>query len=198
MCIAQSTDDGNIPSVERNANTNKEKNDDNSNENTNSRKCEVGMFRVRRVVVRWRIPNRPMRQERQEVRMGTVQEQRIKVGCQDMRRTDGNGVKESNLSCQQCRQPLEEWEAGICEGCGIMKIMLWTGRTARQEILATAALRMKCFGWTATNAILSCVDAWQSKPEGSICHSVGLYVDALTDREFKRLEGDVLRKAKSE
>lgn len=56
--------------------------------------------------------------------MGTVQEQRIKVGCQDMRRTDGNGVKESNLSCQQCRQPLEEWEAGICEGCGIMRNVL--------------------------------------------------------------------------
>ncbi len=22
--------------------------------------------------------------------------------------------------CQQCRQPLEEWEAGFCEGCGIV------------------------------------------------------------------------------
>ena len=23
--------------------------------------------------------------------------------------------------CGECRQPLEEWEAGICEGCGIVK-----------------------------------------------------------------------------
>jgi hypothetical protein len=22
------------------------------------------------------------------------------------------------MKCEQCRQPLEEWEAGSCEGCG--------------------------------------------------------------------------------
>lgn len=114
---------------------------------------------------------------------------------EDLRRPDGHGGKEAGLSCGRCRQPLEAWEAGVCEGCG-MRIMLWTGRTARQEILETAAIRMNCFGWNATQAILSCMDAWQSKPEGSICHSIGLYVDALSDREFKRLEGDVRRKAK--
>ncbi len=23
------------------------------------------------------------------------------------------------MKCEQCRQPLEEWEAGFCEGCGM-------------------------------------------------------------------------------
>jgi predicted amidophosphoribosyltransferase len=23
-------------------------------------------------------------------------------------------------NCGECRQPLEEWEAGICEGCGLL------------------------------------------------------------------------------
>lgn len=27
-----------------------------------------------------------------------------------------------NEYCQSCRQPLEEWEAGFCEGCGAMAI----------------------------------------------------------------------------
>ena len=97
--------------------------------------------------------------------------------------------------CKQCRQPLEEWEDGFCEGCG-MKLI--TGRTVRQEILVTAALRMKLFNWTALQAILSCIDAWQSKPEGSICHSMGLYVDAMTDGQFKRLESDIRSKASAE
>ena len=52
--------------------------------------------------------------------MGTVQEQRIKVGSKVMRGTDGNGGTEASVICQQCRHPLEEWEAGFCEGCGDM------------------------------------------------------------------------------
>jgi hypothetical protein len=75
---------------------------------------------------------------------------------------------------------------------------LWTGKTARQEIVATAALRMNCFGWTAAEAISSCIDAWNQKPEGSICHTLGLYVDALTDSQYKRLEREVSRNANME
>jgi len=26
-----------------------------------------------------------------------------------------------SVRCQQCREPLEEWEARICEGCGMTK-----------------------------------------------------------------------------
>ena len=190
MCIAHSADDGNIPSVERNANTNKEKNHAKlSNYQNRSWHSATGRdLHTQRSMqgLHWK----DLHQRCPATHEANLQ-RRTKVRNPD--NSTGHTMK-----CKQCRQPLEEWEAGICEGCGIMKIMIWTGRTARQEILATAALRMKCFGWTATNAILSCVDAWQSKPEGSICHSVGLYVDALTDREFKRLEGDVRRKAKSE
>jgi hypothetical protein len=32
--------------------------------------------------------------------------------------------------CQQCRQPLEEWEAGFCEGCGTMTIATRIMKTA--------------------------------------------------------------------
>ena len=53
--------------------------------------------------------------------MGTVQEQRIKMDREVLRGTDGNGGTESGVSCQQCRQPLEDWEAGFCEGCGMSK-----------------------------------------------------------------------------
>ena len=53
--------------------------------------------------------------------MGIVQEQRIKMDSKDLRRPDGHGSKEADLSCQQCRQPLEEWEAGFCEGCGMTR-----------------------------------------------------------------------------
>jgi hypothetical protein len=53
--------------------------------------------------------------------MGVVQEQRIKMGCPDMRRTDGHGGPQASLICKKCRQPLEEWEVGFCEGCGMKK-----------------------------------------------------------------------------
>ena len=33
---------------------------------------------------------------------------------------DSESSAHSDDECQSCRQPLEEWEAGICEGCGIM------------------------------------------------------------------------------
>ena len=41
-----------------------------------------------------------------------------------MSKTQSSGT--ANLSreatkCGECRQPLEEWEAVICEGCGIME-----------------------------------------------------------------------------
>ena len=39
-----------------------------------------------------------------------------KPKVRDHHNSTGNTMK-----CQQCRQPLEEWEAGFCEGCGMKK-----------------------------------------------------------------------------
>jgi hypothetical protein len=77
------------------------------------------MLRVRRTLVRRRIPDRTLRQKGPKRIMGIVQEQRIKMDSKDLRRPDGHGGKEAGVICKQCCQPLEEWEAGICEGCGM-------------------------------------------------------------------------------
>lgn len=34
----------------------------------------------------------------------------------------GQGSRtEKQSKCQECRQPLEQWEAGFCEGCGMTR-----------------------------------------------------------------------------
>jgi hypothetical protein len=38
-------------------------------------------------------------------------------------------------SCQQCCQPLEEWEAGICEGCGTVDRKIGEVMAAVSEFL---------------------------------------------------------------
>jgi len=73
---------------------------------------------------------------------------------------------------------------------------LWTGKTPRQEILLAAPARMALHGYSATEAICSCMDAWQDKPAGSVCHEVGRYVDRLSPAAWARLVADVTRRSK--
>jgi pyruvate/2-oxoacid:ferredoxin oxidoreductase beta subunit len=55
------------------------------------------------------------------------------------------------MNCKQCRQPLEEWEAGFCEGCG-SKFFKRQARKAAHgvltmiEIAFTAVDVFGCFG----------------------------------------------------
>ena len=60
--------------------------------------------------------------------------------------------------CQQCRQPLEEWEAGLCEGCGSMKQQ--TGkRTMTTKIAIRQRVVRKC------EDVRRSIDAVRREPE---------------------------------
>ena len=70
-------------------------------------------------MVQWRFSDLPMRSTRATVRMGIVSGKHVCMGREDMHGTDGDGRTASAVSCDGCGQPLEEWEVGLCERCGL-------------------------------------------------------------------------------
>lgn len=65
---------------------------------------------------------------------------------------------------------------------------LWTGNTARQEVIQFAALRRDFAPGVAIEDVL---DGWERAPLNSLSHQMGLYVRDLSDAAWKRLVRDV-------
>jgi hypothetical protein len=65
---------------------------------------------------------------------------------------------------------------------------LWTGNTARQEVIQFASLRRD---FAPSVAIEDVLDGWERAPLNSINHQMGLYVRDLSDAAWKRLVRDV-------
>ena len=61
------------------------------------------------------------------------------------------------MKCQQCRQPLEEWEAGFCEGCGTMRNILTDllAETTQRHRYILNPERTLPYQYTAPNAAMA-------------------------------------------
>ena len=76
---------------------------------------------------------------------------------------------------------------------------LWTGKTARQEVVAYAAL---CFrlhlqhGWSVSDAVEHCIDGWEGLARRTVRHEMGRYVAGLSDTAYERLCSAITRAAK--
>jgi hypothetical protein len=76
---------------------------------------------------------------------------------------------------------------------------LWTGKTARQEIIEFATVRFRLtrqHGWTVSEAIEHCIDGWETINQGTIRHEMGRYVAGLSDAAYVRLCSTITRAAK--
>jgi hypothetical protein len=76
---------------------------------------------------------------------------------------------------------------------------LWTGKTARQELVEMAAIKFKLhrhWGWSVHVAIEDCIDNWQELKPGTIRHETGRYVTGLSDDAYNRLCSAITRAAK--
>jgi hypothetical protein len=76
---------------------------------------------------------------------------------------------------------------------------LWTGKTARQEIIEFATVRFSLnrqHGWTVGEAIEDCIDGWEALNRGTIRHEMGRYVAGLSDTGYARLCSTIMRAAR--
>ena len=76
---------------------------------------------------------------------------------------------------------------------------LWTGKTARQEVIAFASIRLRLnrhHGWTASDSVEHCLEGWENHSQGTIHYEIGRYVTGLSDAGYNRLCSEVKRAAK--
>lgn len=72
------------------------------------------------------------------------------------------------LKCQQCRQPLEEWEAGLCEGCGMCQVAKHAGEKSKTTECSKAEFAAQITAMESPeqklsiDAVLSVFDRWNS------------------------------------
>jgi hypothetical protein len=80
---------------------------------------------------------------------------------------------------------------------------LWTGKTARQELVLMASIKLKLhrhWGWSVHAAIEDCIDNWQASDSGTMRHEMGQYVHGgrgLSGAAYHRLCAEIVRNAAS-
>jgi hypothetical protein len=75
---------------------------------------------------------------------------------------------------------------------------LWTGKTARQELVEMASIKSKLhrhWGWSVHVAVEDCIDNWQDLKPGTVRHAMGQYVTDLSGAAYHRLCAEIVRSA---